>query len=377
VIRPTSTARRRYLPAALAVAVAVLLVAGIIAAVSESGGSGGPPGAAPGGEGGTEAAPVPTRDVYQRPFAWSSPWNLPLATAAATAPAGLTPKFVQFDAEHISASPTDPVRTLTSGETVTVDLNDYNHSPKAENVSTRVHVNPRDTADGGYNNCSAFLVDSPDRQTVVQGQPLKLDPGGNPSYDFGWGPIRLTGDGIVGCHGGSGLSGIGGAIRVGEMRSADPLTHALKIGVNCETECSNANRGFRWPAYKADKGYEDKYKGPNPNMGMGSLLALPADADLAGITEPDTRKVAEALKTYGGYIVDETANPGNFIAVQSGVEAEMPDINSPQMQRLFRQLQVVTNNGPTTPGGGPLGSPRRGPCAPAFADGTGGAPSGC
>lgn len=369
MIRPPSTARRRLLPVVLAVVVALLLVAGVVTVVVESGGSD--------ASGGADGAPRPARDVYQRPFAWSSPWNLPLSTAAVSRPAGLKPQFVEFDAEHINVNPADPVRPLTAAETLGVNQQDFARSTKTRNTTTPVRVDPRDTSDGGFNNCSAFLVDSPDRQTVVQGQPLKLDPGGAPSYDFGWGPEQLTGDGIVGCHGGSGLSGIGGSIRRGEMRGPEPLAHALKIGINCTTDCSTARRGFRWPAYKADKGWEQKYQGRDPEMGMGSLLALPADADLSRITEPDTRKIAEALRTYGGYVVDETANPGTFLAVQSGAEAEIPNIDSPQMQQVVRMLQVVTNNGPATPGGGPLGAPRRGPCAPAFADGTGGAPVGC
>jgi hypothetical protein len=47
------------------------------------------------------------------------------------------------------------------------------------------------------------------------------------------------------------------------------------------------------------------------------------------------------------------------------------------MSQVFRLLDLVDNNTPGTPGGGPLGGPRRAPCAGAFADGTGGAPPGC
>jgi hypothetical protein len=47
------------------------------------------------------------------------------------------------------------------------------------------------------------------------------------------------------------------------------------------------------------------------------------------------------------------------------------------MVQLFRSLSVVTNSGPTTPGGGALGTPRRAACAGPFTDGTGGSPPGC
>ncbi len=35
------------------------------------------------------------------------------------------------------------------------------------------------------------------------------------------------------------------------------------------------NRGFRWPAVMADDAAPWLYKGPNPNLNMGSLLAIP------------------------------------------------------------------------------------------------------
>ena len=111
---------------------------------------------------------------------------------------------------------------------------------------------------------------------------------------------------------------------------------------------------------------------------MGSLLALPPDTDLPEVTEPDARKVAEALMTYGGYVVDETGGaPAGSLDVQSTAVDEFPNINSEQMRDVLGRLAVITNSAPETPGGGALGTPRRAACAPPFADGTGGAPSGC
>ena len=123
-----------------------------------------------------------------------------------------------------------------------------------------------------------------------------------------------------------GLRSVGsrGAIRVGELPGDAPIRHALKIGLNCTESCSSSGGGFRWPATKADSGYEGKYGGSDPDVKMGSLLAVAPDADLSWITQPDVRKVAEALRDYGAYVVDETANDKNFLVVQTGAEDESP-----------------------------------------------------
>ncbi len=310
---------------------------------------------------GTPAADAgPARDVYKRPFAWDSIWNLPLATSAQYVPFDAKVGDVYPDIENISVDPSAPVRELRA------------------NPGGAVHVDADMTADGSWNNCSTLLMDTPDRRTVIQGQPMELSAGGDPSWEYGWQPVSLTGDGIEGCHGGSGMSGIGGTIRRGELTGSQPIRHALKFSLPCTTSCSPAHGGHRWPAVKADSGYEGKYGGDNPEVNMGALLALPADTDLSGITEPDVRKVAEALRTYGGYVVDETGGaPSGSLDVEAGAVGEFSHIDSEQMRRIVNQLSVIANNTPASPGGGALGTPRRAACAPAFTDGTGGAPPGC
>jgi hypothetical protein len=309
---------------------------------------------------GTPSGTAPTRDVYRRPFAWNSIWNLPLARSAHHQPFDAKIGSVYPDVENISVDPDAPVRTLDG------------------DPGGKVLVDPKLSADGSWNNCSTLLLDTPDRTTVIQGQPMTLEAGGDPSWEYGWAPQPLTGDGIQGCHGGSGMSGIGGTIRAGELAGPEPLRHALKFSLPCTTSCSPQGGGFRWPAVKADSGYEGKYGGDDPEVRMGSLLALPPGTDLSGITQPDVRKVAEALMTYGGYVVDATGGaPEGSLDVQSTALDEFPDIDSSQMREVLGRLAVVTNNAPQTPGGGALGTPRLADCAPPFADGTGGAPPGC
>lgn len=342
----TGGSRTRVL---LAVLIAAVAVAGVVVATRSPTATGPQP------------YRGPSRDLRAQPFAWDSIWNLPLAASAQYTPFSTQARDVYLDIENITVDPAAPVRDLD-----------------ADNGSPRVHVDPRLSADGSYNNCSTFLADTPDDETVVAGQPLRLDPGGTPSWNYTYPPVSLRGDGRLGCHGGSNLSGIGGTIRVGEMSGPDPLRHALKINLNCQLSCSTSREGFRWPAMKADAAWRDQYRGTNPDVNMGTLLAIRPDTDLSWITEKDTRKIAEALRDYGAYVVDETGGSDtNAINAQAGAEPELPNIDSPQMLRLVSSLAVVTNSAPQTPGGGPLGSPRRAACALPFPDGTGGAPPGC
>ena len=187
----------------------------------------------------------------------------------------------------------------------------------------------------------------------------------------------MTSTGLPGCHGGSGLSGLGGSVRVGEVSGAAPIRHALKISLNCKRTCSTAGGGFRWPATKADGYFEDQYGGTLDGVRMGSLLAVPPDTDIAGLATPTSarspRPCAPTAPT------SSTTPPARAeLAVGAGRRREeLPNVDSDEMQELFGMLDLVDNNTAATPGGGPLGSPRRAPCAGPFADGTGGAPPGC
>lgn len=100
--------------------------------------------------------------------------------------------------------------------------------------------NCRSAGNQANNNAMALLL--PDNETLVQMQPVYrcgvypsplLARWGN---DTDGGPqnfpntTSILGDGILGAHGGSGLSSIGGSIRLRELLpSSPPIGHALKI----------------------------------------------------------------------------------------------------------------------------------------------------
>jgi hypothetical protein len=188
-----------------------------------------------------------------------------------------------------------------------------------------------------------------------------------------------------GPHGGSGMSAIGGSIRLGEMRPGMVgIRHALEIEVdtgwvlhqcNVKTDC------WTWPARGADASATTYYGRRNPDaqlissyMKMGALLAIPPSVDINALglrTEPG-RQLAWTLQNYGAYIVDGRSGPGININVDEGADGsklkEFSDDfhidfhqrwgnGNPWMQdveQLISALEVVKNNaaGTQASGGG-------------------------
>ncbi len=161
------------------------------------------------------------------------------------------------------------------------------------------------------------------------------------------------------------MSGLGGSLRVGELDSDEPLRHALKINLHCAQYCwkgEDQSDSRRWPALAADDYWESGYGGSEPALRMGALLALEPDVDLSSISHPKARKIAEALRDFGGYLVDDTAYEVHALSADERMlgSEEYPsradaDFHS-QMQDVFTLLSIVDNNGPDTVGGG--GEPR-------------------
>jgi hypothetical protein len=352
--------------------------------------------AAPGFQSGT--TPVgpgaSSRSVYAWPFAWNSIWNMPIASTASYAAANLKTQASYEDEttdDYDSINPSDPLRTLTNARLASGGIGPVS-----------VHSDPAMSANGQWNTCSAFL--GADNTTVYQGQTTELTPGGNPTFggvaDNTWSPENIKGDGTAGCSGGSGLSGVGGTLTLSDLTQPGPITHALKIALDGVINYSGANGGYRWPALNADGGFNDPgsgnfYGGSNPNVQQGSLLALPRSISPDSFSNPTVAKLAAAAQDYGIYIVDTTATGSttdyssiitNYNAsakLQSGLCSGGPGcaavssrqtVIASQLESLIKDLAVITNNTPSTPGGGAIGTSRCAPYAPAFTDGSGAPP---
>ena len=354
------------------------------------------------------AGAATTRNPVTWPFPWNSIWNMPIGSGAIYDPAGIAPATgASLDADenvlvlHPEA-PSSPVYETTAGW----DFSKTRCGSATSNVLFNAPIPQTFFTDPGYggstpNMASAVLL--ADGHTVKQSQPLHRCADGRTvsQYVYPDGDIR-TGDGIAGAHGGSGMSSIGGTIRMGELVPGGTIRHALKLELFARRFLAFRNDGtpgFRWPAVQADGYAASNYGGSVPSLEMGALLALRPEFPIDALRTEPARILARALQDYGGYVVDDTAWDVYAVATEWGPEGRVTDeFNSrwgfpmssttvstcssasadcqwaKDMGDLFSSLNVVANNGPGSIGG--TGT-RRTTCAPAFADGTGGAPAGC
>lgn len=300
-----------------------------------------------------------SRDPYLWPFSVTSIWNMPIGSDAEYTPQPL-------DSDHVD------------GVMVVADIIIF--TPEEE---------PMDVYGTEYRW---------GRRTILQTQPFQVCPGGYATTGVitrdGEAPalsrqedVDIYGDGYYGAHGGSGLSAIGGAIRVGELApGSGPIRHALKISIPCKQYLFYAHEtenGYRWPARKRDSRAKTNYTGTEPEAKIGCLRAIPPEVDLESLgleTEPG-RKIAWTLRNYGAYQVEEVPWARIMIVAEAGpagnvVEEFKKDWGydfittdkegNPWFRDLIRimaHLQIVTNNGPERIGGG--GEPLQ-PLAPPF-----------
>jgi hypothetical protein len=156
------------------------------------------------------------------------------------------------------------------------------------------------------------------------------------------------------------LPSFAGLIRTGEL-AAGYIPHALAVQV----PASLLKEQAVWPAYAFDR--NSRYSGSLP---MGTLLAIPPSVDIDRLELSSAgRVIARAAQDYGVYIVDRGGSGINFMA-----ELGDPDIRWERastepawwqdIETIKNLLQRVTNNGPSSIGGG--GTPRA-PFAPPFA----------
>ncbi|MEJ2890345.1 hypothetical protein [Actinomycetospora aeridis] len=339
------------------------------------------------------------RDPLRQPFASDSIWNTPIGSGAVFVPAGLQPlpggrdtgRVPQIDDEAIILSPDAPETPIQFSE-------GGFGGDRCESDPTRVlrtapipanYVLPSDNK----NQSTAILA--ADRRTVINVQPLARCAAGGPATSYVYFPdADLYGPGIDGSHGGSGLSALGGSIRLGELRPGqEGPRHVIKVNVYGRGElarCSDSAGCSRWPARKGDRAGPTNYGTVgdvrNPAMRMGALLALPPSVDIGaiGLTTEPGRQLAWTLQNYGAYIVDDTNGPQFALNAEVGpagsmreqfrgdwgydleVDSEVTDNPwAEDVKRIRPLLHVVDNNGPDSVGGG--GTPRQ-PLLPPLGD---------
>lgn len=341
-------------------------------------------------------ASAATRDPLKQPFASNSIWNMPIGSGAVFTKANISPnpganiwaKMPGADTEKIIMTPTAP---LTNLNTSNAGWTGKNRCGATGGLLMQVpmpsnYVVPNST----LNSSASFLL--ADKRTIVQTQPLARCTAGAPGTAMAkFANVDLYGPGITGAHGGSGLSAIGGSIRLGELRpgSTTGPAHALKVNVYAKEvlyKCTTRALCSRWPAVNSDSyavgWYGTANNNSNTNMKMGSLLAIPPSINIAslGLETKPAMQLAWTLQNYGAYIVDDTYAPGFDLNVEDGPNGsktaefqkdwgfameQRVNNNTPwvrDIQRLVKALSVVTNNTASTIGGG--GTPKQPLAAP-------------
>ena len=334
------------------------------------------------------------RDALKWPFASNSIWNMPIGSNAVYVPANLpavpgndgTAPMPQIDEEHIILRPTAPLTTVYYSNAGWTGRDRCAATGKALATVPM----PSGYVVPNANTNSSSVVLAADGRTLIHLQPLaRCSAGGAATAYVAFQEVDLIGDGIAGSHGGSGMSAVGGSLRVGELRPGHQgPRHALKVNVYARQSlyrCGNRKDCYRWPASTADS-YAVGFYGAvgnngNAAMKMGALLAIPAsrDIDAMGLETEPARQLAWTLQNYGAYIVDDTYGPSFGLNVENGPDGSLPrqfkedwgfefeqrvNHNSSwtrDMQRLSQALHVIDNNRADNIGGG--GTPRQ-PIAP-------------
>lgn len=280
------------------------------------------------------------RDPWLQPFASWSIWNLPIGADAEYVPAQIqVPKYrVSIaDINYIFLTPTAPVTPFYYNADAWTGKSRCDIQGQAL-FSAPVpadYVIPGASA-GDTPNAAGAIIRA-DNVTIEQAQPLAHCNATGPFTALvRFTPVNISGHGITGAHGGSGLSSIGGTIRVHElMPGSGHMRHALKLEFLGSKYFSYiAPKGYRWPANHAD--ICNNNPKPNctntavPELGYGSLLAIPSSISLGSLDLESTpgEELAWTLQNYGGYIVDDAGWDVMQICVEEGPAGDF--------QKLFR-----------------------------------------
>jgi hypothetical protein len=324
------------------------------------------------------------RDPLKQPFSSGSIWNTPIGSSAQYVPASIHPSTsttLESDWDVIVLTPGAP---STAVATNTADWNTtQNRCPVQGAVLFSAPIPADyviDTPVGQTPNAGLAVLLS-DGRTLKQTQPFaRCTAGATATSHYVFPDQDLYGLGSLGAHGGSGLSAIGGTLRLGELRPGmPPPDHALKLELFAkENYYNDGNMAdcFRWPAVDCDSYFNDatsplKYGGTNPALKPGSLLALPPSVSIASLalqTEP-AKLLAATLQNFGAYLVDDTAWSATAVCVEHGPSGTFEqqfqsDWGFPidtsgttgpfalDMAKVVAALHVVNNNSASTIGGG-------------------------
>jgi hypothetical protein len=329
------------------------------------------------------------RNPWLWPFSQTSIWNMPNGSDAIYMDANLeSAGHVGVDIQHVlELDSQDPEREVLGSEVWGQGRCDgTTYLGFKLRIPDNWIVPDAGSSPYGLTPNSNFAFKMPDSDIVFEGSqisrcsesgsvhlPLWMQYENNRKYQ------SIKGDGLGGGgQGASGMSALGGTIRLGELINEDFIRHAIKINPWAEKYCyyHDTLPGFTWPAISADSYAESHYLGLNPHVLMGSLFAIPPQIAVESL-ELETipaKKLFFAMQNYGMYFTEDAAWDTWDIIVERNVEIEFEnkygysmtsEIWKNDLNKLMKLLAVVTNNTSNNIGGG--GNPLQ-PYAPNFQD---------
>lgn len=320
------------------------------------------------------------RNPYKWPFSRNSIWNMPIGDEAVYVYAGITsPKCrgLTVDEDLIVMSPEVPMVDVYYND-AGWDLNKNRCEFNSDKVLFSAPI-PDDFVVNentwvGETPNSGLAVLMPDKETIIQSQPFARPEAGGPATSkFLFKKVDLYGKGISGAHGGSKLSAIGGALRLGELVPGGEIRHVLKVNLFAKKfyYYDEKTKGYRWPAVSSDGYAREVYGGTIKALRMGSLLALPdwIKIERLGLETEPAKILAKAFQDYGAYVVDDTYWDVYAIITEWSPDGRVKDefeekwgfsmtpssLDTPwarDIRKIFINLYVVDNNGPESIGGG-------------------------
>ncbi len=286
------------------------------------------------------------RDPALWPFEANDPWNHALGSGAQYTT--ITGNFKHNGFAGVNCTHwSHPVFIATASDPV--------HSITSPGFNGSIHV-PANARPDPESDAHLHIIDET-HTYVVETWGATVDGSGNISALAGF-QNALKGPGVYPTNHGVrayGGSAIGGLIRKGELTNGIPHALAISMYGNYLNRNGPGGHCYVWPASTCDGGNGSGYSSTG-NLFMGSLLAIPPEVDITALgygTSGPNYQAAKALQDYGGYIVDQSG--GDFILyVEPAANSETTNFSP---QAVVPLLKVVTNNTPTSIGGG--GTPRR------------------
>jgi hypothetical protein len=264
------------------------------------------------------------RDAILWPFSRDSIWNLPIGADARYVWAGIRPATAMAyftDADVLVLEPSAPTTTVYTS------YDDWGGGDRCSAQGPALFTVPipsgfvvpgshQGSPDGNTPNAATAILAS-DGHTIIQTQPFARCVAGNsPTSHYMFGSEDLYGTGETGSHGGSGLSALGGTVRLGELVPGGAIRHSLKLNIDSANFYGGLG-GYRWPAWKSDAGGAG-YSGSIPEVRMGTLLAVKTDFSITSLESEPGKIVARAFMDYGAYIVDTSGwSIYNFVTERS------------------------------------------------------------